>query len=97
MHPEGFGGLEVLHLITPLAGMIIALSMLTRSWVRSHRYVMIWTILLALGCHYIAGEEHSWGQHLLNWQAPQYWANLNRQNETNLHNELASLSSTSKA
>jgi len=86
MHPEGFGVLELLHLITPLAGMVVALAILTRRWVYSHRFVVIWTTLLALGCLYIAGEEHSWGQHLLHWQTPSYWADINRQNETNLHN-----------
>ncbi|MFY0614325.1 MAG: hypothetical protein JXQ99_22545 [Hyphomicrobiaceae bacterium] len=86
MHPEGYGILELLHLIIPLAGMVVALEMLARRWVRSHRLVLIWTILLALGCLYIAGEEHSWGQHFLHWETPQYWEKINRQNETNLHN-----------
>jgi hypothetical protein len=28
----------------------------------------------------------SWGQHFFNWSTPEYWAAINRQDETNLHN-----------
>lgn len=45
-----------------------------------------WFGLLALGCLYFAGEEASWGQHLLQWQTPEAIAALNDQAETNLHN-----------
>lgn len=40
----------------------------------------------ALGSFYIFGEEISWGQHIMNWSTPEYWAQFNDQNETNLHN-----------
>ena len=42
--------------------------------------------LAALGSLYIAGEEVSWGQHFLGWDTPERWQELNRQDETNLHN-----------
>ena len=34
----------------------------------------------------IAGEEWSWGQHFFGWQAPEWLAAINSQQETNLHN-----------
>jgi hypothetical protein len=42
--------------------------------------------ILALGCFYLAGEEASWGQHIFGWQAGGVWADVNYQQETNLHN-----------
>ncbi|MEZ5815405.1 MAG: hypothetical protein R3E13_11910 [Alphaproteobacteria bacterium] len=45
-----------------------------------------WVGLAALCCFYVAGEEVSWGQHFLKWSTPEYWAHLNDQGETNLHN-----------
>src|SRR6185437_12681351 len=44
------------------------------------------TIIALLGCIYTAGEEMSWGQHFFHWKTPEYWAMVNRQQETNLHN-----------
>jgi hypothetical protein len=48
----------------------------------------MWTVSLiaALSCLYIAGEEASWGQHFFHWNTPEYWAVINNQGETNLHN-----------
>ena len=31
----------------------------------------------------------SWGQHFFHWNTPDYWAEVNRQQETNLHNTYA--------
>lgn len=45
-----------------------------------------WVLLVALACIYFAGEEISWGQHFFGWQTPATLAELNDQNETNLHN-----------
>ena len=84
--PEGYGFLELGHFFIPLCGLIIALRLLARAFVRERRYILSLTILAAFACLYIAGEEHSWGQHFFNWRTPDYWAELNRQQETNLHN-----------
>lgn len=45
-----------------------------------------WFTLAALASLYVGGEEVSWGQHFLNWTTPEYWAAINDQQETNLHN-----------
>ena len=50
--------------------------------------VFAFLCLAALACFYIAGEEMSWGQHIFHWNTPEYWAELNRQDETNLHNTM---------
>jgi hypothetical protein len=57
--------------------------------VRKRPFVFAITIISALSCLYIAGEEMSWGQHFFHWNTPEYWAMVNRQEETNLHNTYA--------
>jgi hypothetical protein len=54
-----------------------------RSWPRRVQ------AMLALGCGLLALEEISWGQRLFGWETPAFWARLNQQQETNLHNYLA--------
>lgn len=84
--PEGYGFLEVGHFFIPLAAAIIALRLVFKPFVRARPFTFAFLLLFALGCLYIAGEEHSWGQHFFYWNTPEYWAEVNRQAETNLHN-----------
>lgn len=86
--PEGYGALELGQFIIAIAAMTVALKLAFRPYVRAHRLLFIFVSVAALGCLYIAGEEHSWGQHFFQWQTPEYWADINRQNETNLHNTM---------
>ncbi|HAY07545.1 MAG TPA: hypothetical protein PKV67_14015 [Hyphomonas sp.] len=85
---EGWAPVELGHFIIPLAASIVAV-LASRRMQPHQRLLKLWTMLLALGCFYIAGEEHSWGQHFFNWQTPESWAAINVQNETNLHNASA--------
>jgi len=86
--PEGYGFLELGQFFIALTAMAVALKLAFRPFVRARRLVLFYVCLAALGCLYIAGEEHSWGQHFFHWQTPEYWAAINRQQETNLHNTM---------
>ena len=48
--------------------------------------LLLWFSIATLGVAYTAGEEISWAQHLVGWGTPHWWADLNDQGETNLHN-----------
>lgn len=50
------------------------------------KWVFGYISFAALCCFYVAGEEISWGQHIWNWNTPEYWTKYNDQHETNLHN-----------
>ncbi len=80
------GALELLHVLIPLASMVLAGRMLFLAQVRRRPLLWAWLALAALGSLYITGEEASWGQHYLGWGTPEGWQALNDQNETNLHN-----------
>lgn len=83
---EGWGLIELSHFVIPLAASLVALRAFLALPAGAGAGLRALVILLALGCFYIAGEEHSWGQHFFHWQTPEGWAAINRQAETNLHN-----------
>jgi hypothetical protein len=87
--PEGYGVLELVQFIIMLIALAIAIRLLFKPFVRKRPFLFAFTIISALSCLYIAGEEMSWGQHFFHWNTPEYWALVNRQGETNLHNTYA--------
>ena len=95
--PEGYGILEISHFFMPLFGLVIAGGLLFLPFVRARPFVFAVTLLGALSCLYIAGEEMSWGQHFFHWNTPEYWVAVNRQEETNLHNTYAIFEKTPRA
>lgn len=80
------GPQETLQFLVLIAGFLIALAALARIDWKTQKYLGLWLALSALCCFYVAGEEISWGQWLFHWTTPEYWTQVNDQNETNLHN-----------
>lgn len=85
LYSEG-GPTETMQFLCMLAASFVAGYSLTKVKFSDHRGIFSW-LLLALICSiYVAGEEVSWGQHILSWSTPDYWKSFNDQAETNLHN-----------
>lgn len=68
------------------AGFVLAVLILKEIPKSAPKYLYGWVALAAIACFYVAGEEVSWGQHLFGWATPEFWAEVNDQQETNLHN-----------
>lgn len=49
-------------------------------------FLAAWALCFAAGCFYIAFEEISWGQWIFKWGTPEFWMQVNDQQETNFHN-----------
>ena len=88
IHSEG-GIHETLQSIVLMFALIIGLAALVRIDWGKQKLLGLWFLLACACCVYVSGEEISWGQHVLNWNTPSYWAQFNDQNETNLHNTSA--------
>lgn len=86
--PEGYGFLELGHFLMPLIGLVVAARIIAQPAVRARPLVFATATIGALACFYIAGEEMSWGQHFFQRRTPEFWSQVNRQQETNLHNTL---------
>ncbi len=82
-----FGVIENLTVVFLLVaiGYCVAALMAVRG-VNHNGSLKGWLVLLILGAAYFALEEISYGQHLMGWTAPETWAEINDQQETNLHN-----------
>jgi hypothetical protein len=84
--PEGYGFLELSQFILAAGAALLCLQALRFQVVKGSTLLWVAVLFFALAAFYIAGEEHSWGQHFFNWNTPAYWSEINRQQETNLHN-----------
>ena len=88
LHSE-WGPHETLQTLFIALAFLVAVCTLPKIDWKKDRPLGLWIALAALCCFYVAGEEISWGQQILNWDTPAYWSTLNDQNETNLHNTSA--------
>ncbi|NCT41318.1 MAG: hypothetical protein GW778_06635 [Alphaproteobacteria bacterium] len=84
LHSEN-GPHETLQFIFALIGLIVSFRCLYLLKPSEQPFLTAWVICFCLGCAYIAGEEISWGQHVMEWSTPEFWNGLNDQHETNLH------------
>lgn len=74
--------IECLFLV---GGLFVAVRFLIKSK-NQPTFLKLWFGLAAICCFFVAGEEVSWGQHIWDWATPDYWSQVNDQDETNLHN-----------
>lgn len=80
------GVIEIAQLLPPAAALAVVTSMLRDHRTAGESGLRRWLAILAIVCVYILGEEISWGQHFLGWGTPDWLSEVNRQQETNLHN-----------
>lgn len=79
----------LLESITTIVLLISAILFWSRCWQLRHCRPALFLWCTAIyGCimFFGMGEEISWGQRIFNIETPEFFANANRQNETNLHN-----------
>lgn len=86
MASEQTGLLEFINALFPLIVALIALRLLVYPFIWRDKLLRVWMILMVVGGIYLAGEEASWGQHYVGWTTPEFWTEVNDQQETNLHN-----------
>jgi hypothetical protein len=94
---EGPSILETAQFIIMVIGLAIAVQLLLDPFVRRRPLGLALTILAALTCFYIAGEEICWGQVLFGWQDPELISATNREGEFSLHNEFGLLERVPRA
>ncbi len=80
------GFLETAHIIIPLIGLVFAVRLFFVYRKAGNKFGIGFAVFSALVCLYVAGEEASYGQHFIGWEATGVVRELNDQQETNLHN-----------
>ncbi len=86
MASESQGILEAMHWLFSLITALIGLRLLFTEYVRADPLLIAWCAAIFVGGVYLAGEEASWGQHYFGWTTSGEWAQINDQQETNIHN-----------
>ncbi len=84
LHSEN-GPHELIEFFLLVIGFFVSVNFLFHSKNKPH-FLKMWFGLAAICCFYVAGEEISWGQHIWDWATPDFWTEVNDQQETNLHN-----------
>jgi len=72
----------LLFALTFLLGLFVA----RRYWRAGDKLIALLYVFLCLGLIFLIGEEISWGQRIFGWQTTGVMAEINTQNETNIHN-----------
>jgi hypothetical protein len=77
---------EWLQFVAFAAAAVFAGLCAFRLWNKGERVPAALFALMGLSCVFIAGEEISWGQRLFGFETSESWKEINKQNETTLHN-----------
>ncbi len=85
IHAEN-GPHELIQFLMLVFGFILTVRTLLQMDRNSSRWLYLWIGLAAVCCLFVAIEEMSWGQSVLRWHTPEFWREVNNQQETNLHN-----------
>ena len=85
----------VLFLFIAIGSCFSSLILANRLRIRS--FLRTWLFLLKIGSAYFAGGKISYGQHMFGWETAELWKELNKQDETNLHNTHAMFNTVPRA
>jgi hypothetical protein len=85
LHDEN-GPHELMQVGLLALGLVVALRTLYSMERKANYWLTALIALAAFCCLYVGAEELSWGQTILKWNTPEYWAEINNQKETNIHN-----------
>lgn len=77
---------EIATVAFAFVGLLIALNLFFHRSEVPTKLFGPWVILFVIGFSYLGGEEASWGQHIFEWQTPDWLSSINSRQETNLHN-----------
>ena len=65
---------------------VFAYPIFKQFWRRNQKFLAVAYLLLVVASFVVAMEEISWGQRLIGFDEPQFWAEHNDQSEFNFHN-----------
>ena len=77
---------ETLQVLCWIGSLVLALNIIRNYGKSGNRAITTLYIVLAVGIFFMIGEEISWGQRMFGWETPESYAQINKQEETNLHN-----------
>lgn len=80
------GFVEMATVILLVPAIVLSVRRSLQLWRSGMRLAAGLLLIFAFGCLFLLIEEISYGQHFLGWESPEYFADRNLQDETNIHN-----------
>lgn len=77
---------ENLQVLLWLTSLTLSLMVVTRKFRQGETTMAVLYLVLSVGLIFIIGEEVSWGQRIFGWVTPESMKEINKQDETNIHN-----------
>lgn len=77
---------EIIQVFLYLTAFVYCLKVTKKLWQTDQKIIgaMYWVVLI--GLFFMIGEELSWGQRIFGWETSETLREINKQEETNLHN-----------
>lgn len=83
------GIVEILQVLFLFFSIIFLIRFLQLRYIILTPKFKFFVFLYLIGVLYYFFEEISWGQHIFGWKSPEFFLEINTQNETNIHNTLS--------
>ncbi len=80
------GVAEVIQVILYIAAFVFCFKVTRKLWQTDQKIFAAMYAVVLLGLFFMIGEELSWGQRIFGWETSEALREINKQEETNLHN-----------
>ncbi len=77
---------ETMQVLIYISAFVLNFYILSRLWVNERKIIASLYLFVLFGLIFMIGEELSWGQRLIGWETSETFEEINKQQETNLHN-----------
>lgn len=80
------GFVENLQVFFLIVSIIFVTLFINKQYNNLKKLEKLLILIYIFAINYYLFEEISWGQHIFNWESPDFISKINHQNETNIHN-----------
>lgn len=77
---------EVMQVLFYTTALIFSVLVIKELWQRDEKAIAGLYMIVLFGLTFLIGEELSWGQRIFGWETSEEFKEINKQDETNLHN-----------
>lgn len=77
---------EIMQVVFYLTAFILNILVISKLWISGEKLLASLYGFVLLGLFFMLGEEVSWGQRIFGWETSEKLREINKQEETNIHN-----------
>ena len=77
---------EIMQVVFYVTAFVFNFLVIKKLWGSGQKGIASLYLIVLAGLFFMIGEELSWGQRIFGWETSEKFVEINKQNETNLHN-----------